>query len=312
MTELIRYVFPSRPTGRFLFRQTSGAGKVYEKEIVKAGTYTYWGKELDFNPDRLRAWVSNFTEMVAAGIELRVYWDHAAFDSRSVVGDIEDLYYDEATEILKAKLRIRDDEAIEKIESELIRHTSPAIGGYADDKGNQWPEAVVEISLVSEPVLRDQGPFIALSAKTKNEGDNVPETIDQLRIELTAANKRLVELEAVEKIAEGVKGLEVKLTAAEEKVTAVETERDELKTKVETHETKQFESEVKTEVLKLKAARQITPAEEEHLEKTLLSLRATPEARENVLKLYSDRKPAPTSSSIKPGDTAPTGDEADL
>ncbi len=311
MTELIQYVFPSRPTGRFFLRQTTGGGKVYEKEIVKAGTYTYWDGELDFNPDRLRSWVKNFAEMVAAGIELRVYWDHDNLDSRKAVGDIEDLYYDEETEILMARLRIQDDEAIEKIDKELIRHTSPAIGGFADDKGQQWPEAVVEISLVSDPHLRDQGPFIALSAKTKNEGDDVPDN-ETMRLELKAANEQIEKLKGDIKNSGEVKGLEVKLSTAEGKVTTVEEERDELKTTVETLKEEQFKAKVENKIVELKAANKLTQAEETDVREALTLAGENERAFELAHKPFSDRKSAPTSPSVHAGDTAPTGDEADL
>jgi hypothetical protein len=153
----------------------------FRKEIARVGSFAHPDGELEFTPERLAAWVTVFRKAREAGIQIPVPLNHGA-EPTDNAGWVEDLELSEDGERLYAVLVITRPEVAELIRGGTIRHTSLALGPLADDSGNYWEDAVLEVSLVTEPHIRRQEPFVTLTG------------VRELAVELAASRRRNVEL----------------------------------------------------------------------------------------------------------------------
>ncbi|HDR06602.1 MAG TPA: hypothetical protein ENN88_03120, partial [Candidatus Coatesbacteria bacterium] len=157
------------------------AGRRFCKEIARVGAFAHPDGELAFTPERLAAWLEAFRQARQAGIQIPVPLNHGA-EPTDNAGWVEELELSDDGERLFAVLVITRPEVAELIESGTIRHTSLALGPLADDAGRYWEEAILEVSLVTEPHIRRQGPFVNLTG------------VRELAVELAASRRRNVEL----------------------------------------------------------------------------------------------------------------------
>ncbi|MBD3373350.1 MAG: hypothetical protein GF403_11630 [Candidatus Coatesbacteria bacterium] len=137
-------------------------GRHYRKEIARVGEYEHPDGALHFDLERLSAWATAFEEARGAGVRIPVPLAHSA-EPTANAGWVEALELDTATGVLYAVIEITRSEVAELIDNGSIRYTSLALGPLADDAGNFWEEAVLEVSLVTEPHVRRQGPFVTLA-----------------------------------------------------------------------------------------------------------------------------------------------------
>lgn len=177
-------------------------GRRYRKEVARVGDFEHPDGPLSFDAERLRRWVQAFAEARDSGVRVPVPLAHSA-EPTANAGWVEELELTGGS--LHAVLLITRPDIAELIDNGTIRFTSLALGPLADDAGRFWEEAVLEISLVNEPHLRRQGPFITLSgdreavralatARRENE---------KLRRELAARETAGLEAEIDELISRG-------------------------------------------------------------------------------------------------------------
>lgn len=172
----------------------------FRKEIARAGTFQHPDGELEFTPERLAAWVGVFEKARLAGIQIPVPLNHGP-EPTDNAGWVEGLELSEDGERLYAVLVITRPEVADLIRGGTIRHTSLALGPLADDAGNYWEDAVLEVSLVTEPHIRRQEPFVTLTG------------VRELAVELAASRSKNHELsrhldaERLRRLAERVDGL---------------------------------------------------------------------------------------------------------
>lgn len=152
------------------------SGRRFRKEIARVGAFQHPDGELEFTPERLAAWVDTFHQALQAGIRIPVPLNHGS-EPTDNAGWVEDLELSPDGERLYAVLVITRPEVAELIESGTIRHTSLALGPLADDSGNYWEEAILEVSLVIEPHIRRQEPFVTLTG------------VRELAVELAASRR---------------------------------------------------------------------------------------------------------------------------
>jgi hypothetical protein len=172
----------------------------FRKEIARAGTFQHPDGELEFTPERLAVWVEVFEKARLAGIQIPVPLNHGP-EPTDNAGWVEGLELSDDGERLYAVLVITRPEVAELIRGGTIRHTSLALGPLADDAGNYWEDAILEVSLVTEPHIRRQEPFVTLTG------------VRELAVELAASRSKNHELsrhlnaERVRRLAERVDGL---------------------------------------------------------------------------------------------------------
>lgn len=263
----------------------------YKKEIVRAGMYTHpdFPDGLDFRLDTLARWVREFGERQELGHEPRLYLGHWA-GTFGACGFVEKLYLEGNS--LYAEISVTDPEVAAQVDAGHYRHTSPGIGTIEDSAtGRRWEFTIIEISLVAEPHLRQQGPFIRLEAAKATENEEKGADMD-LKLENERLRDRIAELEA----AEGVKEWEAKLAAANadtEKVKAEVKKRDE---RIAELEKAQLEAKIESKLAELKAGHKMTAAEAEKAKGDLIELAAVKvELMDNYLAPYEARKPAPVA-----------------
>ncbi|MCK4593361.1 hypothetical protein KAU45_02585 [bacterium] len=157
------------------------SGRRFRKEIARTGAFRHPDGELEFTPERLAAWVDTFHQALQAGIRIPVPLNHGS-EPTDNAGWVEDLELSPDGEHLYAILVITRPDVAELIESGTIRHTSLALGPLADDSGEYWEDAILEVSLVTEPHIRRQEPFITLTG------------VRELAVELATSRKRNHEL----------------------------------------------------------------------------------------------------------------------
>lgn len=153
----------------------------FRKEIARVGSYSHPDGELAFTAERLAGWVASFEAAKSSGVELPVPLGHDP-DPAANAGWVESLELSPAGDKLYAVLVITRPDVAALVENQTIKHTSLALGPLADDSGNFWEEAILEVSLVSDPHVRRQEPFvrlagarelaIALAAARKDFSDN--------------------------------------------------------------------------------------------------------------------------------------------
>ncbi len=160
---------------------TEDHGRRFRKEIARTGAFQHPDGELEFAPERLAAWVETFHQVREAGIQIPVPLNHSS-EPTDNAGWVEDLELSTDGEHLFAVLVITRPDVAELIESGTIRHTSLALGPLADDSGNYSEDAILEVSLVTEPHIRRQEPFITLTG------------VRELAVELATSRKRNHEL----------------------------------------------------------------------------------------------------------------------
>jgi hypothetical protein len=172
----------------------------FRKEIARAGTFQHPDGELEFTPERLAAWVDVFDKARQAGIQIPVPLNHGA-EPTDNAGWVEDLELSDDGERLYAVLVITRPEVADLVRGGTIRHTSLALGPLADDSGNYWEDAILEVSLVTEPHIRRQEPFVTLTG------------VRELAVELAASRRKNRELsrdmdaERLRRLEERVDGL---------------------------------------------------------------------------------------------------------
>jgi hypothetical protein len=160
---------------------TEAPGRRFCKEVARVGTFKHPDGELTFTPERLAAWVEVFEKAREAGIQIPVPLNHGP-EPTDNAGWVEDLELSDDGERLYAILVVTRSDVAELIEDGTIRHTSLALGPLADDSGDYWEEAVLEVSLVTEPHIRRQEPFVTLTGAR------------ELALELAYSRKRNREL----------------------------------------------------------------------------------------------------------------------
>jgi|GEM_PF-3379038 len=180
---------PGSPTSPSVAANPTAAApaRKFRKEIARVGSYAHPDGELEFTPERLASWVASFEAAKAAGVELPVPLGHDP-DPAANAGWVESLELSPEGDKLYAVLVITRPDVAALVENGTIRHTSLALGPLADDSGNFWEEAILEISLVNDPHVRRQEPFVLLAGAR------------ELAIALAAARKE----STVEKPAESV------------------------------------------------------------------------------------------------------------
>jgi hypothetical protein len=144
--------------------EDNGAGhpRRYRKEIARVGDYEHPDGPLSFDAERLRRWRDAFDEAAATGVRIPVPLGHQT-EPTANAGWVADLELSPEGDRLYAVLEITRPEVAELIDNGSIRYTSLALGPLADDGGRFWEEALLEVSLVTEPHVRKQEPFVTLA-----------------------------------------------------------------------------------------------------------------------------------------------------
>lgn len=132
------------------------------KDIIHTGMYVHpkHGWKLDVTPERMDRWVASFKAMQKNGVDAEVVVDHSE-KAKDIQGELVDMCRDGDT--LYAVHEMVGEDAIKL--AHKCKNVSPLIErDFKDGQGNSYGEAITHSSLVQQPVVPGQHPFMPIAA----------------------------------------------------------------------------------------------------------------------------------------------------
>jgi len=165
-------------------RPVRAQGLVLDKDVLRVGTYKHPvnGWTLDVTHDYLDRLVSTFNLMRQNGVTSDITVDHST-SARDKLGSVTQARRDGDRLILRHEFA---DEECVKI-ADRNQEVSVEIEPEMDDgKGNTYRDALVASSIVRQPVVPNQGPFVRIAASLGASEDANAGTAAGLPFRLTA------------------------------------------------------------------------------------------------------------------------------
>lgn len=163
--------FVTNAAGDFLFSGKTGAGALYKKEVIRAGTYqhpiTPWPEPLSADRDYLERVAANTNEALSRGIEVPVPDTHTDKPEDNK-GYVRRVYVEDVDEggqnvpALVADVEFLDDDIVPKI-GQTIRRVSGWFTPHGDGEWTPEGERLRHVALTNYPVASRQENFVALS-----------------------------------------------------------------------------------------------------------------------------------------------------
>ncbi len=144
----------------------------FVKDIIRTGTYTHpvHGWTLDVTPDRMDQWVAAFNRMQGNGVDVEVVKDHD-LGADSVLGYVTKMFRD--GDVLYAAHEMRGKNAIDL--AKRVKNVSVLLEReHKDGKGVVYGEAITHSSVVQQPVVPGQEPFVQIAASVGGATERVP------------------------------------------------------------------------------------------------------------------------------------------
>ncbi len=144
-----------------LLEEESGGGRVFEKELIRAGMWVHPSRKfrLQVTRERMRKWIQRFKEMLANGLKVPVPFGHS-YSPRDNAGFLEELRL--VGNALLGRIRIPNLEDAEKVGS-TIKDVSLSIDpDFRDGKGKRYGEVIEHVALTNYPVVTAQRDFVAV------------------------------------------------------------------------------------------------------------------------------------------------------
>jgi transcriptional regulator of NAD metabolism len=157
-----------------LLLSADGDAKQYKKDMIKLGVYIHpihkW--KLNVTEDRLYRWLTNFKAMRTNGVDVEVPLDHS-FSAEKNLGYVVDAMVEKDSQgvlTLFGILEVKGDQANNVIERN--KNVSVWISeNYTDGKGNFYGEVIKHCSVVQQPVMPQQEPFVSIAASMQGAKD---------------------------------------------------------------------------------------------------------------------------------------------
>ena len=140
------------------------------KDMIHVGGYAHPDKKwtLDVAASRIDSWVAAFSKARSAGVDFEVTIDHGK-GAKAVVGYLLDMFRD--GDRLMGVHEFIGQENIDL--ASRCKNVSVEIDpDFADGKGNKYGEMIVKSSVVQQPIVPGQKPFIPIAA-SRGDDDRV-------------------------------------------------------------------------------------------------------------------------------------------
>lgn len=165
MNEPRYYLSHDKPKG---FTPASKSGRVFRKDVLRVGTYKHPTNDwvLDVTPERLDRMASTFNLMLKNGVTSDVTVDHST-SARDKIGKIVAAVREGDTLYLDHEFADEDAEKIAERVGESSLEIEPVL---KDGRGNTYIDAIVANSIVRQPVVPGQSPFVRIAASRTANG----------------------------------------------------------------------------------------------------------------------------------------------
>lgn len=161
-------------------------GKIYKKRIINFGEYAdQWFPEYFLHLDE--AWGESVLQNFKAKTVGRVYVPASHTDDPDKNrGEVIDMFLSEDGKGIDAILDIRDEETVEKIDSDLIWDVSIGFTmNWITKDGDEKGPAIYHVALVNNPYIEDMTPFEAFAKLTSECREDVAKTFNANAIMLS-------------------------------------------------------------------------------------------------------------------------------
>jgi hypothetical protein len=150
--------------------QVETSGKVFVKDVLRTGNWHLSNGEWDVTPETLQLIVDGFNKYTGRKYSVPLIWDHSN-KSSDTIGRVLSLWIE--GEVLKARVKITDQKALELIETCVDTVSVGIMQDCKDGEGNDYPFLMYELSLVNTPVVSMQEPFKQMKLLSSKEVKNM-------------------------------------------------------------------------------------------------------------------------------------------
>lgn len=149
---------------------STDAPRRYWKEVLKVGDYIHPTQKfrLSVDRDRITRMADTFRRLHSAGVSSDITVDHSQ-SARDKYGRLSDAKVE--GDSLYLLHEFADDEGVKL--AERVGETSLEIEPeYVDSHGNKYADAIVANSIVRQPVIPGQSPFVRIAASRSGDADD--------------------------------------------------------------------------------------------------------------------------------------------
>jgi len=139
----------------------------FKKDLISVGVYTHpvHGRMLDTTTERMDGWIATFNRMLADGERVPVVQDHSV-SAETTLGYVVELFR-EGDQLYGIHELVGEDQIdlATRVNQVSVGISREFVGG----NGTLYGEAIEHVGVTPEPVVADQGGFVAIAASRSGQ-----------------------------------------------------------------------------------------------------------------------------------------------